>query len=188
MAMIETRPAVADGVREALRSATGELEERVWQRIINTASIAGSVDDDRQIHGAIMSDIRLILSEAAEKVAALVQRERDRAEHAIEQQLISERRYQAAEADLAMLVAFEASDRMEPALLTPEAEMRFPGKITMPDGVVLTRSDYGSKLWEMRLPDGGVVTGEDEGELADRFGLDMLFRAALEAKAEEHPA
>lgn len=77
------------------------------------------------------------------------------------------------------------SDGSLPDALEKIAETRFPGKITTPDGVVLTRGDYRSNLWEMRFPDGDVVTGEDEGELADRYGLDVLFRAALAAVPPE---
>jgi hypothetical protein len=57
--------------KAALRTATGELEERVWRRIVSAAPIAMSSEEVRLLHRAIMSDILLILSEAAEKIAAL---------------------------------------------------------------------------------------------------------------------
>lgn len=64
-------------VKAILRSATGELEDRVWRKIIGATSSTTSAAPDRQMHEAIMSDIRLILSEAATDIASRLPRQDD---------------------------------------------------------------------------------------------------------------
>jgi len=56
---------------------------------------------------------------------------------------------------------------------------RYPAKVVMPNGDILHR-DVGESSWSLETPEKGLcVSGEQDWELVERYGLDALYAAAL---------